>query len=294
MSKLKKIQKEFPLYPHIDFDLTVCSHLLPIGLSSTYPEDFIRRVAAAGVSHLMRLSSMDYTLKRYLKNTTYDLPEQRLDRELTALIQEFTSYVSESLKGFEKPRRGKIGLMIADVNLMRFPITVQAITTLAHRGMLFEPIAILRNGIEQLAWIYAVHEMTDIEKIMALSASRCMSGLKKVYPTAGRIYGHLSRYAHWDPELHHNFVGDHEGYIASIKAQCGFKARSLFFAVLISEMCVAVFENIYRERNLKMRFYDRKSANCVMRERKTLTLLNEVHERFKANTFMKEIIDLFP
>jgi hypothetical protein len=80
-------EDDFPVCSHLDFDTEVCRPMVPVGVMSTYPDEFVRRVAAGGVSYLLQLSSIDYTLKKYSGESAENIKNHnRLDTQINKVI----------------------------------------------------------------------------------------------------------------------------------------------------------------------------------------------------------------
>jgi hypothetical protein len=185
-------QDDFPLFSHWDFDAEVCKPTMPVGVMSTYPEDFVRRVTAGGVSYLLHLRSIDYALKRYsAAPPTKVRSPNRLDIMIDKTVDAMLQHMISCYRSFRNRENDPVGLFIADANLIRLQATVRAAKTLANRGYYFETLALTRFAVEQIAWTWTCHNKTETEALKT-KANKCINMLKVIYPTCGKLYGFLS------------------------------------------------------------------------------------------------------
>jgi hypothetical protein len=63
--------------------------------------------------------------------------------------------------------------------------------------LLLEVLPILRLCLEMMAWSTSAFHMQDEERVVALKAQSCISELKNVYPTVGKLYGYLGTRDTW-------------------------------------------------------------------------------------------------
>jgi len=68
---------------------------------------------------------------------------------------------------------------------------------LANRGVLLEVFAILRLCVEMISWASVVFGLADDNAIAGLKAQTCITSAKIFYAPAGKLYGYLSKFAHW-------------------------------------------------------------------------------------------------
>jgi hypothetical protein len=86
----------FPIFSYEDYDFQFWNAPWPIGLKSTYPEELVRRIAAAFISLQMGNSGVDYTYKRYLKDAHYEMNDgSRLDLKITRTIAQRMKLLSD-------------------------------------------------------------------------------------------------------------------------------------------------------------------------------------------------------
>jgi len=93
------------------------------------------------------------------------------------------------------PRNGAFG---ASVFLQRLPYSFFSAHLLYRLGHRYEGHAVARLILEQIAWAYAAHTMTEISDIIRIKTTKAISQLKRRVPSAGRTYGFLSEKTHID------------------------------------------------------------------------------------------------
>lgn len=228
------IQNNFPLCRDVDFEHVFFGESgWPLGLRNSNPSNFNKRAYAGGLSAFMRLSSIDYTLKRYVPEDFHSTTHT-LSHEAEHIIVDAAKRFEIELDAFGSRDGDAVGLFAADLNLVRFQATLSGARSLANRGLLFECQAVARFGLEQLAWIWFAHSRTE-EEFAKATGKQCIGILKSAYDTAGRIYGHLSTYAHWHPSEHWQFAARarETGQIASIIRNSLFKMYALCYCLLL-------------------------------------------------------------
>lgn len=248
--------EHFPLFPHEDFDFVISEGRWPVGLSSKYSNEYCRRIAAGAVSYTMTLSSVDYTLKRYVKNIRYPTNgNERLDHRVTDHIRLVFKKSEEFLglpAGREEP---PIGTVMCDITFLRVAGAMKGFLTLANRGLLFESSAVARAMLEQIGWAIACRGISDDNVVKSTSASRSISSMKQFYPTAGNLYGWLSDYVHWGYEAHITVLGVKDGRLASVHASTLFKARALLLGLILGD-CYTTALSFGYAREMPMDFFN--------------------------------------
>ena len=136
----------------------------------------------------MGLRSIDYTLKKYVEDDTYEEKDESLGGAIHLFLSENLERSHRELLKFTVRDVVRVGDMIADMNLVRIYSSLKAAHLLANRGLLFETLCLVRFVLEQLAWTKACETMTDEDAIMKLQATECITAFKTVYPHTGRLY----------------------------------------------------------------------------------------------------------
>jgi hypothetical protein len=187
-------------------------HQTMVGIPVDSPEELKRRIFAAIKSYHLRLASVDYTLKHYGTNWRFPHPDQEQEFLLNTLrtIERRVQYIINLLTSGEQ-RPEIMGLLAAEAALIRLNATFRSASILIMQGYPFEAASMCRIILEQLAWAYAVSQLTDKEAIIKLKPPRSITKFKELLPTAGRLYGVLSSQAHLDPEDHRHYIMIEEG-----------------------------------------------------------------------------------
>jgi hypothetical protein len=95
------------------------------------------------------------------------------------------------------------------------------------------------------AWAVVAFFMEDEEKVLRLKAQNCISKLKTVYGSAGQIYGHFSKFSHWEQAIHGHFLDVTEERLALITASCRHRAMSLTLCLIVLDLFIEVTRYLY-------------------------------------------------
>lgn len=286
--------KHFTMTPIMDLDFVIgAESVFPIGMNSRYPSDLKRRVAAASISYVLQLKSIDYAYKRY--GVDYDDKEEKtLDREINRILEEIIHDSEERLLKLTNRNVVRLGDQIADITLLRVSSSLHSAKILANRGLLFETLCLVRFILEQLAWSGVCEQLDDEEAILKLNALNCIKPFCNIYPTAGRIYGFLSDFAHWNPKYHHLFVDSQDSTWAYIKASCKYKAIALCYVLLAVDMQLALVEKIYCASVKEHIILNKSKKGQFKKNRPTRRLVQKVCTAFSKEEKLKQALLLFP
>jgi hypothetical protein len=239
-------RSQFPLFSYEEFDFAFETGW-PIGLKSTYPEELIRRIAAARVSFQLGNSGIDYTYKRYLKDKTYPVDDgSRLDLRVSRFVEEHLELLFELISrttALEPKREGEI---ICEWTYLRIPFALKFLLSCANKGALYESVAIARMALEQIAWAVKVDELSEHEAIQNTSATRAVSNLKTLSPGVGPLYGWLSAHAHWMYDGHVKAMAFTEERLTSLFATAEFKRKSLGLTLLMGALAISIYMSAKR------------------------------------------------
>jgi hypothetical protein len=233
----------FPIFSYVDYDFQFKAASYPIGLKSTYPEELVRRIAAAFISFQMGNTGIDYTYKRYLKDKRYEMNDgSRLDLKVTRIISRRMTLLSGLILRATQSEGKRLGEIVCEWTFFRLPFAINFILSCANRGAFFETASIGRMALEQMAWAAKIDEFDDRDAIQNESATRAIGSLRKLCPIAGRLYGWLSVHAHWAYEGHIKaWDMDEEGRLGALFATPEFKARSLALSILLAVIAEKTF-----------------------------------------------------
>jgi len=244
----------FPLFSLEDYDFEFRGFHFPIGLKSTYPEELIRRVAAASISFQMGNSGVDYTYKRYLKDQHYELGDgSRLDLRITGAISRRMEVINEMISRVAPIEPKSLGELVCEWTFARTSFSIKFLVSCANRGAFFEAAAIARMILEQMAWAAKIHQYDDETIIQKESASKAIGWLAKSFPVVGRLYGWLSIHAHWAYEGHIKaWSQDKEGRLSTLLTTSEFKARALILSVLLAQIAERIFVKLKGQETLEV------------------------------------------
>jgi hypothetical protein len=210
------------------------------------PPEFRRRVVAAVISYQLQLRSIDYTLKRYVASELYEGEDLSLGDAASDYLRDSVTKLMKELRNLHT--HPTFGIFGAEITLYRLPHSLDTARMLSNRGLLLEVLPILRLCLEMIAWANAAFYMQDEDEIVALKAQSCISGIKNVYKTAGRIYGYLSTFSHWGHVIRGQFLEVHP-QVAVLNASVRYRAMALALCLIILDVFVEVVRKLYPARS---------------------------------------------
>jgi hypothetical protein len=225
------------LFPAVEYDLDdmhlVGDRLMAVAVPYAAPDALKRKVVAAMKAHVGGYQSIDYVLKKFGADWTFP---KRTDEQI--VLHKFLGDVKREVEGVKKliatgpVRPEHAGLMAAEAALIRLESTFFATALLLKQRLAFETVALCRLILEQLSWAYAVHTFEDIDGVIDLKPTKCVSNLKRALPYVGKAYGYLTKHAHMDPETHSRYLGSEDGMAFVRYPSPGF-INDVAYAVLI-------------------------------------------------------------
>jgi hypothetical protein len=216
-------------------------------LRKSSPE-FRRRVLAGVISYQLQLKSIDYALKRYVEPDQYDQEDLRLGDSVSDYLRDCVEDLMSKLRSLHTPQP-TFGVFGAEITLYRVPHSLDVARMLSNRGLLLEVLPILRTCLEMTAWSHTAFYIQDEENVVALSAPSCISKMKDVYKTVGKIYGYLSKFTHWGHVIHGQFLDINPEQVAVLQASVRYRAMSLALCLVILDVFVEVVRGIYKARS---------------------------------------------
>lgn len=186
-----------------------------IGVPIDAPEELKIRILGAIKSYGAGLKSVDYTIKQYGQDWRFcgpDTETQFLLDTLRSLERRVSWTVSELVSGHLRP--SVYGIFAAEAAMIRLKPTFRSASLLIMQGYPFEAAAMCRIILEQCAWSYAVRHMPNREEVRSKLASKSISTLKDIFPSAGELYGLLSSYTHLGPNTASHYIRKDEKGIA--------------------------------------------------------------------------------
>jgi len=237
---------QFRIQSFSDLDFVIGQNVgWPIGMTRGSPPEFKRRILAAAVSYQLSLSSIDYTLKRHIASDQYETDDPSIGESISTFIKDSVLIAKDELKKLHAPGDVDLGRFGAELTLFKVPHVIDLARMVSNRGLLLEVLPILRLCLEMTAWSAAVFSMKDEEKVKLQKAQASINSIKSTYETAGQIYGHLSKFSHWDFSVHVNFLSLSEDRIGITIASSLHRAMSLALCLLVLDVLVEIVRFLY-------------------------------------------------
>jgi hypothetical protein len=242
--------KQFWIQSEVELDFVIGQHLgYPVGMQGHSPSEFKRRVLAAKLSYEMHLSSIDYTLKRYVDPDIYETDDASLGEVVSRYLRGAFNALEKELSKLHTQGELPFGVFGAELTLFRLPHALDTARMLSNRGLLLEVLPLLRMCLEMIAWAHAAFFIEENEAVIELEAQSCISSLKQTYRSAGRLYGFLSQFSHWGHAIHGEFIDVNEGKVSILKASVRHRAMSLALCLVLLDVCVEAIRKIYRDKS---------------------------------------------
>lgn len=176
-----------------------------IGVPYISSESQVEKAIAGYISEGMGIKSLDWTYKNYVKDNYTGIFDASFDKKLVEsikLIKDYLDVYIEDMRNIDKPDIPS--LSACSVAFFRLKNSFLGALACLRLGLFLESIIIQRTILEQIAWMYQVHDYKD--DFFKLNPTRSISYLKNVIPEAGRMYKILSDFLHVSPELTKQFV----------------------------------------------------------------------------------------
>jgi len=232
----------------VDLDFVIGQTLgWPVGMERRSPREFRRRVVAVAQSYVMQLSSIDYALKRYVDSDQYSNEPILAGDTVSDFIKISNNSLREHLKDLNTPDPdfGRFG---AELTLFKTPDVLEVARMLGNRGLFLEAIPTLRLAIEMTAWAIVAFHSADEDFVTQLQAQSCLASLRAAQPSAGRIYGYVSKFSHWEKVIHPFFLRIDEDKIGIIRASTKYRAMSLALCLVVLNLLVEAVRYLYVAR----------------------------------------------
>jgi hypothetical protein len=134
--------------------------------------------------------------------------------------------------------------------LIRMNAAFLAASHLIRLGFAFESEAVIRLGLEQVAWSNAVRRLTEPEEVEKLSGTGHITKLKSLFPGAGPVYNRLSDLAHVAPSTRERFMVEQDnGLMIRIQAPRDV-AESMRLLVILMDAFLVVGEECFEQVGL--------------------------------------------
>jgi len=213
------------------------------------PPEFKRRVLAAAISYLAQLKSIDYAKRRYVDADTYNDDPVLLGDATSDYLRDGVKALMIELYALHTAGDLTFGVFGAEITLYRVPHAIDTARMLSNRGLLLEVLPILRLCLEMIAWSSVAFYMENDEAVKSLKAHDCIAELKRIYGTSGKLYGYLSKFAHWGHVVHRQFISVTAKQTSVLYASARYRAMALALCVIVVDVLVEVVRKLYGERS---------------------------------------------
>jgi hypothetical protein len=200
--------------------------------------EFKTYILAAGTTYAYGQKSIDNVLRRHVDQWIKNFSGS--DHTTTLRSAHLRQFVNDTASArclalsklnLSDETAGRVAAANA---LIRLESTFRAASQLIWLGFPFEAEAVIRLGLEQIAWSYVVYGKASPDEVSTLPVLKCVTVLKSLLPDAGRLYGTLSNSAHLNPETHRRYVSPTPtGVEISIRSPAEAKESMLLLVLLL-------------------------------------------------------------
>ncbi|MFH1336101.1 MAG: hypothetical protein ABII96_06255 [Candidatus Zixiibacteriota bacterium] len=246
-NNINSFESETIDYELEDFEI-IGNDLFAVAVPFGSQPEFKRRVLAGAASYHLQLRSIDYALKAYGSNWKFPekpAKEQQLLKEMHCHVKE---HIEEAIRKIDEidDKPDRVGLVTAEAALVRLKSSFRVAGMLIKRGFNFEALNICRLILEQIAWAYNIHEVTD-KSIFKILPTKCIRKLTSLYPKSGYLYGLLSEYVHISPYLAPTYVKFAEDRLHIILSSIEDSPSSMYILLFLADIYSVVSEYIYKD-----------------------------------------------
>jgi hypothetical protein len=292
----KELRAAFPVFMQKDFESSVNNAAYKVGVDNSYPADLRKMISAAVLTYQLNNKSIDYVLKRYLKDKDYKKTEEeeRLDRGYQSACLAQASLLREVLNKYPPllQREPRVGEWIGDLTLIRVAYSLKRAFGEANKGALFESVAIARMILEQLAWIVAVRDSDDVLKVQRLPATKSIGLLSARFPAAGRLYGWMSEHVHWGYEAHYKVITSEDGFSGAWLFNHQFKAIAYAMLIALTVIFTQVATHILEEYSELHETSQFKLWNDQSSEFDGVAMIETVYDLDKDSSDIRTILNI--
>ncbi|MBU6462346.1 MAG: hypothetical protein KGL35_01125 [Bradyrhizobium sp.] len=204
---IERYESLFPLLPNYVAHYTIGGKRLPrIGISTKYDLVFRKGLLAALLASRMQIG-IAYAEKRYAKDSVESRWLGLTDR-IDSIFSEGRKYLDgylthgkDKVKSVNDPSQDNLSWQF----FFRTLGSLDAAKRLSELGYLCEVATILRSAIEQFAFCSKLLLLEPSEDIKSIRPILCLNHFKKYVPSAGQLYGLLSKYTHFEFDHHTHF-----------------------------------------------------------------------------------------
>ncbi len=268
----------FALDGYTIFSDPSCSIVVP----KIHGERLNRLLLSALKAYTLRLKSVDYVFKKYIRSVNLSSESNNFEKLLLKIIAEIReTYEAIADKHFSLKDLPDIpGLVAAGAALLRLNSSFKSACFLIQQGLPFEAMCVSKLILEQCAWAYVVHSIKngDFFKIQPTS---CIACLKELFPKSGHLYGELNKNAHIDPKIIHRLVRFEDGGVSVVYANPSEGLVASLYIMVLADIYGLVMEFIYKDYLKKFDFLVRNSAGIYIpnKKRKWLVRIKKNQEK---------------
>jgi hypothetical protein len=266
----------------------VGNHLYKIGIPYKYPRRLKEKLLAGLVSESLGLK----TLERSYKDVKEEEIEFDNGEEFNWKYDKIRKIKNASHDIADLIRVGPgvtlpFNMFLALATLLRLPASFSSIRYLIMNGFYFETYSILRLAFEQLAYANKLSTVPE-EKVKEIIPTMCINELKKHFPMAGKVYGHLSEVTHIPFSRTREFFGTGDtGEVNgdSIVLQSPKNTYELLYHTFgVLDVYEVVTEWVFRDYLQGFNAWDKIGTDFKIRTtRKYSGLAEEIQEKWKAD-----------
>jgi hypothetical protein len=232
----------FPLLPDYVAHYTLGGKRLPrIGLSSKHDLGFRRSLLAALLADRMQIG-LDYAEKRYAKDPVESRWLGLTDR-IDLIYNEGQKYLGlylslgkDQIRSVDDPPQDNLSWQF----FFRTLGSLDAAKRLSELGYLCEVATILRSALEQFAFCSKLLSPEASEDVKSIRPVQCLNHFKKFVPSAGQLYGLLSKYTHFEFDHHTHFFTYSSKEIQTIRRGAVLRAYATQL-LLLTMACVSKY-----------------------------------------------------
>jgi hypothetical protein len=241
-------------YLNIDLSEYRATHVA--GIPILIPEYFSltqeKYLIASQMTLYLQNKSVDYFLKRYCQD--YEEKRENSQDEKDRILTEALSFIKaqnaiifNKLSGIDFKDQDNTGVFASTVAFHRLQTTYKSIHYHLKFGYYFESMMSLRLLLEQLAYSYCAVKSGKENPKEFLSPTKAITGLKKLIPDVGKLYGILSKLSHIDTVTVGKYINDENGKVAVIQHSLELVMEALLYYLRIIEIQHVVFEYCFKD-----------------------------------------------
>ena len=240
---------KFALAPSGDYDFYIGGEIFQVGCFSWYSDDLLDNFAASTAAALTGQKSVDNIRRNYLSKRESRVTPDQEAKQAIAFLDRLMIVNYNSMK----PRGdSSLQTLTFDQAMVRAFTTIRNALFMARRGYVFETALLARGFIEQAVWARGASRSETEEDLFKIDIHKQLTFAKSVYPTLGRLYGELSRYSHFDANLHSLFYTEKDGVVATRLADESTKIIAMQWPFVLLDIWLIFFEEFYRQKLPKL------------------------------------------